>query len=97
MNKTRLLAVPALLAFYSQPIHAHEAEKMAGMKASQSKGKGTISAGGMDLDFTFETLSQLPDKHKIVVELTVNGMNITVNQVFNGGDWQVRLARIGTC
>jgi len=59
-------------------------DKLAKIKATQVKGKGVLSVLGKDLDFTVETLTQPPDKFRIVVDLVYENNNIKLLQVFNG-------------
>lgn len=60
------------------------AEKLDKFKASRSTGKGTISIMGLELEFTAESSSQLPDKQKTVVKMDVMGQPISVVQLVNG-------------
>jgi hypothetical protein len=66
-------------------IEAHGgAEKLDKLKASKTAAKGTISIMGMDLDFTVDTASQLPDRRKTIIKLEVMGMAVTIEQVSKG-------------
>jgi len=60
-------------------------EKLAKLRdmGATSKGKGTLHLLG-GIPFTMENAVQFPDKLKIVMDLSVNGMDITTIQVFNG-------------
>ena len=60
------------------------ADKLDKFKASRSSGKGTISIMGMDLEFTADTVSQLPDKQKTTVKLEIMGNAATIVQLVNG-------------
>lgn len=74
-------------AIIDKAIKAHGGEeRLAKFKdaAIESKAKGTVNALGNQLDFTLETYVQMPDKLKTVMHLTLNGMNYTTTQVFNG-------------
>ena len=52
----------------TKAIEAHGGqEKLDKFKASKSKGKGVISLLGMDLEFTVDTMSQIPDKLKTTI------------------------------
>jgi hypothetical protein len=82
------------------PAHAQEAESRAliekaikaqggedvavKLKAMIAKGKGTVHVMDMAVDFTVEAWSQDPGKHKAVIALSFNGMNIEIQQAFNG-------------
>src|SRR5438045_412891 len=69
----------------TKAIEAHGGkEKFEKYKASKSKGKGVISIFGMDIEFTVETMSQMPDKLKTTIKMEVNGMAVTVEQTVNG-------------
>src|SRR5882724_6155856 len=69
----------------TKAIEAHGGkEKLDKLKASKSKGKGVISLFGMDLEFTVDTMSQIPDKLKTTIKMEINGMAVTVEQTVNG-------------
>ncbi|HYV39891.1 MAG TPA: hypothetical protein VE988_29660 [Gemmataceae bacterium] len=73
-------------AILDKALKAHGDEKTAlKLTASTAKGKGTISAMGMDLEFSIETWSQLPDKTKSIINLNIEGMMLEIVQVINGG------------
>jgi len=85
-----LVAVPVLAqepdprAIIEKAIKAHGGEKvLSKFTAAHSRSKGKIHLGA-GLDFTSEEDVQLPDKYRSAVMLDVNGMNITITQVFNG-------------
>lgn len=59
------------------------AEKLARVKASQMKGKGTIHVLG-GIAFSAEGYSQLPDKVKSVLSFEINGMKFSQVQILNG-------------
>jgi hypothetical protein len=73
-------------AVIDKAIHAQGGiEKLKSIdKAFLAKGKGTISAMGMDLDFTIDIFSQPPDKSKAIINLSAGGQQLTIIQVFNG-------------
>src|SRR5580765_8293791 len=74
-------------------LKAHGDEKVAlKLLASTAKAKGTIHALGMDIDFTIQTWSQMPDKSKSIVNLTIDGNALEITQVFNGKKGWVSLA-----
>src|SRR5262245_58043059 len=76
----------------TKAIDAHGGkDKLEKFKASKSKGKGVISLFGMDLEFTVETMSQIPDKLKTTIKMEVNGMAITVEQTVNGDKMSMSL------
>src|SRR5436305_2083362 len=84
------LAHDDVRAVLDKAIKAHGGEeKIAKLQdaAIESKTKGTLNALGNQLDFTMETYAQLPEKLKVVMHLTVNGMNYTTTQVFNGDNF----------
>ena len=85
-----LLALPVLAqdpaprAILEKAVAAHGGEKVLGkFQASHSRSKGKIHAGA-PLDFTAEEDVQLPDKFHSALQLEVNGMNISIVQVFDG-------------
>jgi hypothetical protein len=70
-------------AILDKAIKAHGgAEKMA-RQALQTKSKGTVEVMGMSLSFTEESTVQQPGQLKSVLQLDLNGMNITVTTVFD--------------
>lgn len=76
----------------TKAIDAHGGkDKLEKFKASKSKGKGVISLFGMDLEFTVETMSQIPDKLKTTIKMEVNGMAFTVEQTVNGDKMSMSL------
>ena len=76
----------------TKAIDAHGGKhKLEKYKASKSKGKGVISLFGMDLEFTVETMSQIPDKLKTTIKMEINGMAITVEQTVNGDKMSMSL------
>src|SRR5262245_60329287 len=58
-------------------------ERLARVKAAQSKSKGVIHLLG-GLKFTSESFVQVPNQFKTVMQLDINGMNFTQIQVLNG-------------
>jgi len=72
-------------AIITKAIEAHGGkDNLDKFKASKSTGKGTISIGGMEAEFTIESASQFPDKRKSTIKLEIMGMAVTVEQVMNG-------------
>jgi hypothetical protein len=72
-------------AILEKALKAHGGkEKLEKLKAMQTKGKGTLELGGNSVPFTQEGATQLPDKLKQVMELSVNGVNIKVTTVYDG-------------
>jgi hypothetical protein len=72
-------------AIIEKALKAQGGEKAAqSIKATHSKGKGTIHFMNMALEFTLEAYSNLPDQTKAVIQLTINNMNIEVVNVVNG-------------
>jgi hypothetical protein len=74
-------------AIIDKAIKAHGGEeklKTLMEKGAQSKSKGKLELlGGVDV--TVEAFIQFPDnKFKSVMQLNINGMNVTTTQVFNG-------------
>jgi len=59
-------------------------DKLAALKATQTKAKGTLSAMGQDLEFTGDFFKQQPDRLKIAADLTINNQNVQITQVING-------------
>jgi hypothetical protein len=64
-------------------------QKLSTLKASQAKAKGSITIMEMNLPFTAEVFSHMPDKTKVVASLDVMGMNVEFIQVYDGKKgWQ---------
>lgn len=87
------LAAPALsqqqdaecLATIDKAIKAQgNPDKLEKLKAFSGNLKGSMSFMEMDLDFTMELFTQLPDKAKAIIKLSIGGQEIVVTQVFNG-------------
>jgi hypothetical protein len=53
-------------------------------KAFTAKAKGNIEVMGMKLDFTIDAYTQMPNKSKAVINLSVNGMQLEIVQAFDG-------------
>jgi hypothetical protein len=53
-------------------------------KAFTAKAKGNIEVMGMKLDFTIDAYSQMPNKSKAIINLSVNGMQLEIVQAFDG-------------
>jgi hypothetical protein len=85
-----LMAAPAVAAddakaVIEKAIKAHGGEEnLTKYKASKIKAKGTLSIMGMDIDFSVEASSQLPDQFREEVKLDVMGNEVTIIQVFDG-------------
>src|SRR5258706_8539742 len=60
------------------------ADKLNKFKASRVSSKGTISIGGMTLDFTSNSVAEFPDKQKTTIKMSISRMEITVVQTVNG-------------
>jgi hypothetical protein len=58
-------------------------EKLAKLKATQSKSKGTLEVMGMTLEMTIEATIELPGRMKSVMDFDVMGIKINAVQVFN--------------
>ncbi len=70
-------------AIIAKALKAHGvADKPAKQQGIQSKSKGTLDVAG-GLAFTQETSVQLPNQYKEVMQLEVNGQNLTVATVFD--------------
>jgi hypothetical protein len=54
-------------------------------KAGRLTSKGNIDLGGTDIEFTGETVFQLPDKQKTTIKAKANEMEFMVVQLVNGG------------
>jgi len=85
-----LLAWPVLAqepdarAILEKAVKAHGGAKiLSKFRASHSRSKGKIHLGA-GLNFTAEEDIQLPDKYRSDIQLDVNGMNISITQVFDG-------------
>lgn len=94
---TCLVTVPALLllasplaaqdpkAIVEKAIKAHGGEaNLTKYKATRAKAKGTISAMGIDVEFTVEAASQQPNKMRNELKLEIMGQALTVLQVYDG-------------
>jgi len=53
-------------------------------KAFTAKAKGNVETMGMKIDFTLDAYSQMPNKSKAIINISVNGMQIEVVQAFDG-------------
>jgi len=72
-------------AIVEKAIKAHGGEaNLSKYKASKLKAKGTMSAMGMDLDFTVDAAAQLPDKMRNEIKLEVMGQAVTIIQLYDG-------------
>jgi hypothetical protein len=72
-------------ATIEKAIKAHGGEEnLSKYKASQAKGKGTISIMGMDIDFTFESSVQVPNKVRTDLKLDVMGNKVLVSRGYDG-------------
>src|SRR5262249_10922931 len=66
-------------------IKAHGGEEnLTKYKAAKIKAKGTLSINGMDIDFTVEASSQIPDQFREEVKLDIMGNEISIIQVYDG-------------
>src|SRR5262245_45765639 len=66
-------------------IKAHGgAENLAKYKASESKGKGSISIMGMEIEFTVESHAQVPNQVRTDLNLDIMGNKLKVSQVYDG-------------
>jgi hypothetical protein len=73
-------------AIVEKAIKAHGVEKAAkSLKAIHAKGKGVVNVQNMDLDFTIELFSNIPNQSKVALTLTIMNMKIDIVQV-NDGD-----------
>jgi hypothetical protein len=73
-------------AIIDKAIKAHGgADKLAALdKAATIRAKGNIEFMEMKLDFTLEAFVQPPGKSKAVIQLSLNGMQFEIIQVFDG-------------
>lgn len=64
-------------------------------KAAHLKGKGTISIMGMDIDFTIEMYSEMPDKVRTDLKLDIMGNQVPVSQIYNGKKgWSIQMGQV---
>jgi hypothetical protein len=78
-------AQDATQAIIDKAIKAHGGlEKMGKFKAAQSKGKGTLSLMGNEINMTTESFYQAPDKTKSVSQLEIMGQAFKQTLVVNG-------------
>jgi hypothetical protein len=68
------------------------ATKLARLKVTQSKFKGTMEIQGATANITGETFLQLPGKMKLELQATIQGQTFTLNYVVNGSKAWVRVA-----
>src|SRR5438309_2335023 len=74
----RALAADEAFAIIDKAVKAHGgAEKMAKLKAVQTKGKGKLEIMGQKIPFTRDGFAQLSGQVKEVLQLDINGMQIT--------------------
>lgn len=75
-------------AILDKALKAHGgADKLAQLKDKgvQQKAKGTLHHPAVgDIEFTMENAVQMPNKLKIVMQMSIGGMNITSTQVYDG-------------
>ena len=84
---------PDLKGIIRKAIEAHGGEeKLAKMKATSSKFKGTIILMEKTIDITGESLTKLPDKFRNTLNLNINGMTIETAQIFDGKRFWVTAA-----
>jgi hypothetical protein len=77
----------------ARAIKAHGgADKLAKQSTLQTKSKGTIEIMGQSLPFSEESTIQQPGQLKSVVQLQVNGQNITITTVFDKDKGWVNVA-----
>jgi hypothetical protein len=67
------------------------AEKVGDKKAQTFKFKGKSFAQGEGVEFTGDWAIQPPDKVRFQINLDINGMKITLTQVFNGKEGWTKL------
>src|SRR5262249_52028813 len=71
---TPAVAQDDVKAIVEKAIKAHGSENnLNKFKASKLKAKGTMSAMGMDLEFTIDAAQQLPDKMRNEIKLDIMG------------------------
>ena len=71
-------------AIVAQAIKAHGGEeKLTKLKATKTKGKGTIMVMGNPLEFTVDAISQQPNQMRNEVKVEAMGQSFTVVQVLN--------------
>jgi hypothetical protein len=76
----------------ARAIKAHGgAKNLKKARAAQVKASGTLDFMN-GIKFSSETFTQDPDKFKNIVEININNMNITINQVFNGKNFWMKVA-----
>src|SRR5258706_3559860 len=74
-------------AILEKAIKAHGGEeKLTKLKATQMKGKGTLSAMGMDVEFTIAISAQLPNMMRSELGLSIMGQDLKIVRVYNGKD-----------
>ena len=65
-------------------VHLERAHRVTAIPDAKVKAKGTLSAMGVDIEFTVEAASQLPDQFREDLKLDVMGNQVAVVQVFDG-------------
>jgi hypothetical protein len=72
-------------ALVARAIKAHGGEeKLAHVKTTYVKGKGTVEVMGLSLEFTISGVVQQPGQSKNEISFEIMGMQVTVVHVFNG-------------
>lgn len=79
-----------LRALVAKAVKAHGGEKATKIKSTYAKIKGKLELMG-GLTFNMEVYGQLPDKFKHVTDVEVNGMNISLTQVFDGKKFYIHV------
>jgi hypothetical protein len=94
----KLLLSVALLVVATAPVRAQDAENILNqaikaqgdekvaqsLQTSTATAKGTVSLGGMVMDFSIQTWLQLPEKSKNIIAISAGGTNIEITEVFTG-------------
>jgi len=72
-------------AVIEKAIKAHGGEeKLTKFKAIDTKASGTISQGGMEIEFTAHIIGQLPDKIREEINLEIMGRKVSVIRAYDG-------------
>ncbi len=82
---SRTLAQDEPQAIIDKALKAHGGkEKLTKFKATQVKGKGTLSVAGSDIEFTAEGYAQYPNQVKNVLKFEFMGQKVSQTTIVNG-------------
>lgn len=71
-------------AILDKAIQAHGSKKWGDVKVHVWKAKGTMTAGGMKVDYTADYYFQMPNKFRFDLSMSAGGMEIELSAASNG-------------